>query len=190
MAEPPTDGGRVLYVIACAAPPARDVRVLVRLAQAEGWDVCVLATPSGRDFLDASALERLTRHPVRSEYKRPDEPDVLPPPSAIVLAPATFNTINKWAAGISDTLALGLLNEAIGKRLPVVVVPFFNTVLAAHPLLDQSVERLRGWGVKVLYGPEVFELPEPGGGGQRLTQFPWSLALDAVTAMAAAPRAR
>ncbi len=97
MAEPPTDGGRVLYVIACAAPPARDVHVLVRLAQAEGWDVCVLATPSGRDFLDASVLERLTRHPVRSEYKRPDEPDVLPPPSANVLAPATFNTINKWA---------------------------------------------------------------------------------------------
>src|SRR6266508_2267023 len=42
-----------------------------------GWVVCALVTPPGRDFLDASALERLTRHPGRSEYKRPGEPDVL-----------------------------------------------------------------------------------------------------------------
>jgi flavoprotein len=35
-----------------------------------------------------------------------------------VVAPATFNTINKWAQGISDTLALGLLNEATGLGLP------------------------------------------------------------------------
>jgi flavoprotein len=55
---------------------------------------------------------------------------VLPPPDAIVVAPATFNTINKWAAGISDTLVLGLLTEAIGKRLPVVALPFVN---AARP---------------------------------------------------------
>jgi hypothetical protein len=46
-------------------------------------------------FLDASRLEELTRHAVRSEYKRPEEPDVLPPPDALVVAPATFNTINK-----------------------------------------------------------------------------------------------
>jgi Flavoprotein len=36
-------------------------------------------------------------------------------PDAIIVAPATFNTINKWAVGISDTLALGLLTEAIGR---------------------------------------------------------------------------
>jgi hypothetical protein len=35
----------------------------------------------------------------------------LPPADAIAVAPATYNTINKWAAGISDTLALGILCE-------------------------------------------------------------------------------
>ena len=44
----------------------------------------------------------------------------------MIVAPATFNTINKWAAGISDTLALGLLTEAIGKKIPVVALPFTN----------------------------------------------------------------
>lgn len=49
---------------------------------------------------------------MRFQYKHPDEPDVLPPADAFVVAPATFNTIDKWAQDISDTLALGLLNEA------------------------------------------------------------------------------
>jgi hypothetical protein len=29
----------------------------------------------------------------------------------VLVAPVTFNTVNQWAAGINDTLALGLLNE-------------------------------------------------------------------------------
>jgi phosphopantothenoylcysteine decarboxylase len=54
------------------------------------------------------------------------EPDVLPPADAIIVAPATVNTINKWAAGICDTVALGILVEAIGKKLPIVALPFTN----------------------------------------------------------------
>ena len=37
---------RVLYVIACATPAARDVAKLVALAQERGWRVCVIATSS------------------------------------------------------------------------------------------------------------------------------------------------
>jgi flavoprotein len=65
-------------------------------------------------FVDAPKLEAATGYPMRSDYMQPSDPDVLPAPNAIVVAPAIFNTINKWAAGISDTLALGLLTEAIG----------------------------------------------------------------------------
>ena len=92
-----------------------------------------MATPSALKFLNAQTLAELTGHVVRSEYKQPDEPDVLPPPEAIVVAPATFNTINKWANGASDTLALGILNEAIGLGLPIVAVPTPSTALAKHP---------------------------------------------------------
>jgi hypothetical protein len=68
-------------------------------------------------WIDVPALSERTGHPVRSDYKLPGEPDVLPPPDAIIVAPATFNTINKWAAGIADTLALGLVCEGIGMGL-------------------------------------------------------------------------
>jgi phosphopantothenoylcysteine synthetase/decarboxylase len=155
---------------------------LVELAQAEGWEVCVIATPSGRSFIDQAALEAATGHPVRSQYKQPDEAAVLPPPDAIVVAPATFNTINKWAAGISDTLALGLLTEAIGKRLPLVALPFINAAQAEHPAFQASIDRLRAAGVQLLYSPDVLELHEPGTGSQRVGLFPWRLTLEALTA--------
>jgi Flavoprotein len=171
---------RVLYVIACAAPPAGEVGHLVRLAQERGWDVCVLTTPSGRRFADVAGLERLTGHPVRSEYKDPGEPDVLPPPDAVIVAPATVNTINKWAAGICDTLALGILVEAIGKRLPLVALPFSNHEHAAHPAFVENVGKLRSWGVAVLFGPDFYPLHDPGTGSQYLNLFPWEKTIDAI----------
>ena len=170
----------VLYLIVCAAPPAHDALVLVDLAQAASWEVCVIATPSARSFVDIPALEAATGHPVRSDYKQPDDPDVLPPPDAIAVAPATFNTINKWAAGISDTLALGLLTEAIGKRLPVVALPFVNAAQAEHPAFRRSIDQLRKEGIRLLFGPEVLELHEPGTGYQRVASFLWRLIVDAL----------
>src|SRR4051812_14932081 len=103
---PPADQP-VLYVIACGGRPAADLPGFVTRMQAVGWLVCVVATPSALKFLDREALAALTGHAVRYDYKQPDEPDVLPRPDAFVIAPATFNTINKMAYGASDTLALG-----------------------------------------------------------------------------------
>jgi phosphopantothenoylcysteine synthetase/decarboxylase len=180
MAAAPVERRRVLYHIVCAAPPARDALVLIKLAQAAGWDAFVIATPSARSFIDVPALEAATGHPVRSDYKQPDDPDVLPPPDAIAVAPATFNTINKWAAGISDTLALGLLTEAIGKRLPVVALPFVNAAQAEHPAFERSIKQLREEGIHLLYGPDVLELHEPGTGNQRVALYPWRIILDAL----------
>jgi phosphopantothenoylcysteine synthetase/decarboxylase len=107
---------RVLYIIACTAPPAREIKRLIAPAQDAGWDVCVLATPSATRFFDSAVLEKQTGHPVRSHYKEPGTEDVLPSPDAIIVAPATVNTINKWAYGICDTLALGILVEGIGSK--------------------------------------------------------------------------
>ncbi len=70
-------------------------------------------------------------------------------PDAVVAVPATFNTVNKWAAGIGDTLALGVLNEALGLGLPVIVVPYTSASLAAHPAFARSLAFLRDCGVTV-----------------------------------------
>jgi phosphopantothenoylcysteine synthetase/decarboxylase len=150
--------GKVLYVIACAAPSARRVPELVRLAQTAGFTVCVVATPYGTRFLDLPLLEQLTGYAVRSDYKRPEEPDVLPRADALIAFPATFNTVNKWRLGISDTLAVGLLCEYTGLEAPILAVPSVTAGagLGAHPAFQDSVARLREWGVDVLYDPDTY----------------------------------
>lgn len=167
---PPTGYRQVLYIVACGGRPAGQLPAFVGFAQEQGWDVCVIATPDGTKFLDADLLAEQTRHPVRCQYKHPDEPDVLPPAHAFVVAPATFNTINKWAQGISDTLALGLLNEAVGLGLPMAAVPWPNVALARHPVFVRSVATLREWGVTVILDPG--RLP---GTGEDPPVFPWEI---------------
>ncbi len=182
-----TDQARqpVLYVIACGGRPAGDLPAFVPRLQADGWEVCVIATPSALKFMDTARLVELTGHVVRSDYKQPDEPDVLPPPDAMVVAPCTFNTTNKWAYGSSDTLALGLLNEAIGLGIPVVAVPNPSTALAQHPAFGESVARLRSWGVAVLFDPDVYPLPTPNAGPGATELFPWAALAAEVRAVRA-----
>jgi len=150
---------------------------MVAAGQELGWTVCVVTTPDGRKFIDAAALAEQTGFAVLSAYKNPGDPDLLPPADAMVIAPATVNTINKWAAGIADTLALGMAVEALGKGLPLVAVPFTNAGMAAHPAFGESIEKLRRWGVAVLWGADVLPEFPPGDGDEYVDLFPWDLAL-------------
>jgi hypothetical protein len=165
---------RVLYVVACGGRPAGFLTDHLPGWQDDGWEICVIATPAALKFMDTSALATLTGHVVRYDYKQPDEPDVLPPAAAMVIAPATFNTINKMAHGASDTLALGILNEAIGLRTPIIAVPTPNQGLAEHPAFPASVAALRSWGVDVMFDPRVWPLPVPNMCPQAADLFPWA----------------
>lgn len=166
-------GDLVLYVVACGGRPAGDLATYVAQMRADGWDTCVIATPSALKFMHADRLAEVSGHVVRYEYKQPDDQDVLPPADAIIVAPATFNTINKLTAGISDTVALGLLNEAVGLGLPIVVVPFPNVALARHPTFHDNIETLRSWGVRLIFDPERHPLPTPNMGPPASELFPW-----------------
>jgi phosphopantothenoylcysteine synthetase/decarboxylase len=175
------DGHRpVLYVIACGSPLARNVGRLVDLARQEGWEVCVVTTPDGAKFVDRAALARQTGHPVRTHYKNPGDLDVLPPADAMLVCPATVNTVNKWAVGITDTLALGLLVEAQGLGVPIAAVPYTNVAMAAHPAFLGSLARLREWGVQVIFGDHVVPLHAPGTGERHQDAFPWAVGLAAL----------
>jgi phosphopantothenoylcysteine synthetase/decarboxylase len=170
----------VLYIVACGGRSAGDLPSFIPRLTAHGWEVCVIATPSAVKFMDVPALSELTGHVVRYDYKQPDEPDVLPQAQAIAVAPATFNTINKWAHGTSDTLALGILNEAIGLGLPIVAVPVPNSALAKHPAFQESVERLRSWGVRLIFDRKRYPLPTPDMGPPAAKLFPWDALLEEI----------
>lgn len=148
---------RTIYAIACAAPPVTEIRSLIAAAQSRHFDVCLICTPTAARWIatEVDAIARMTGHPVRTDFKRPGEPDPLPMADAVLVAPLSFNTLNKWAAGISDTLALGLINEAVGLRLPIVAVPYMKDALWVHPAVATNVATLRAAGASVLDPPAV-----------------------------------
>jgi phosphopantothenoylcysteine synthetase/decarboxylase len=154
-----------LQIVVCAAGVAADVGRLITAAQERHWDVGVVATPQGVGFLDAEAVEAQTGRPVRSAWRSPGEPRPSRPADAIAVAPATFNTVNKWAAGISDNLALGILCEAPALGVPVAVLPYLNSAQAAHPAYRRSLDLLREMGV--LIGSYEPHRPKAGGGADR-----------------------
>ncbi|MEV0392909.1 flavoprotein [Polymorphospora rubra] len=140
----------VLMLVVCAAPPALQIHELVEQVQLDGWTVQVIATPTAMTWIDTDRLAELTDSPVRATARRPDEPKSLPKADAVAVVPATFNTINQWCAGVNNTLALGVLNEALGSRLPIITAPYAKPTLAAHPVFGKNLRLLVDAGVDLL----------------------------------------
>jgi len=174
--------GRVLTAVVCGAGPAAAIGTLVKLAQDRGWKVQVVATPAALEFFDEHAISDQTGQPVRSQYAKPGVPRSQVA-DAILVAPATYNTINKWAQGISDTYALGVLAEATGLGVPTVVLPFVNTALASRAPFRCSVDSLRAEGVKILLGPGGFQPHSPRTGDDLIDTYPWYLGLNEAERM-------
>jgi hypothetical protein len=169
-------GTPFLYVVVCAAQIASGVSRLITAAQERNWEVGVLATPTAMDgFFDTAEAEALTGRPIRSAWRRPGDPRPFPPPDAVAVAPATFNTLNKWAAGLADTLAVATLCEACGLGVPIAALPCVAGALAAHPAYRESLARLRAMGVR--FGEPYSG--EPDERGVR-PEFDWERALDLV----------
>ncbi|WP_377521770.1 flavoprotein [Micromonospora mangrovi] len=122
---------------------------LIELLQEDGWTVCLTLTPTAATWIDREALARQTGYPVRVEWRKPREPEPHPPADAVAVVPATFNVINKWALGINDTLALGVLNEALGAGIPVYAFPNVKAQLASHPSYNAHLRLLQAAGVGV-----------------------------------------
>lgn len=134
-------------LIVCGAPLAARTPDLIRGLMADGWRPAVVGTPGSVGWLDHDAVTRLVGEPPRFEFRAPSTPKHGGAPAVVVVCPATFNTVNKAAAGIADTYALGVLCEAISTRTPTVIVPTVSTRLSGHPAWPRSVATLTeaGW---------------------------------------------
>ncbi|MBB0245353.1 flavoprotein [Streptomyces alkaliphilus] len=177
---------RTIYLLGCAAPPVFEIVATVNLYRADDRQVCVALTPTAAAWLGEQAVEDLehaTGHPVRTRWRRPDEPKGggWPAADGVILAPATLHTINALALGLTHSHVVGIGVEMMGRGVPLVVLPCVNTVLARHPRFGRSVAELREAGVRVLLGDDGEEGFVPNEPGSGIREYPWELALRAVT---------
>ena len=102
-----------------------------------------------------------------------------PPRGVVLFAPCSFNSLNKLAHGIADSLALSVVAEAIGRGTPVIVGPSLNAPLLNHPEAQASLRKLPNWGVTIVP-------PVDAGEGPRLA--PSEALIDAVRPFCARSR--
>lgn len=178
-----TDAPRWVYLVVSAAPPVLRIEEFVMALAADRWSVCVIATPTAASWIDLDALAAATGCSIQVHARSPRQQESLPRADAVVAAPITFNSINKWAAGASDTLALGVLNEMLGTEVPFVAAPCVKAVLRKHPAYEESVARLTSAGVSMMDPDAVTVRAQDG-----LATFDWPQILSALDDVCSSPR--
>lgn len=158
---------RRVLVVASGAPLAtRTDAICAALADA-GWSLSAAATPDALNWIDVDAVHRLVGDEIRTAHRPPGAVSRPAPPDAVVLCPATFNTLNKLAAGFADTYALAALCECLGASIPMLIVPMVNDRLWRHPAWLPSLSTLASTGAAFMDvhsgGPEP--RPVTSGGG-------------------------
>jgi len=140
---------RDLTLVVCAAPLAERAADIARAFVAEAWTVRVVVTPTTADWIDGAEIERVTGERPKWKQRARDQPSGSGASDSVVLAaPLTFNTLNKWAAGIADNYALGVLCEALSVGRRTVAVPVIGDRLWHHPVVDQHLQFLAAAGVE------------------------------------------
>ena len=74
--------------------------------------------------------------------------------------------------------------------MPIVVLPFVNSALAARAPFRRSVEELRREGVHILLGPGGVEPHEPHTGDELIVSYPWHLVLNEADRLTGLANAR
>src|SRR5688572_13894184 len=146
----------VLGVTGCIG--AYKAAEVLRELQRRDVDVHVVMTANATRFVGAMTFEALSRHPVFvDQFALGGEGDIRHVSLAdgadlLLVAPATANTIGKFARGIADD-ALSTLYTAT--TAPTVIAPAMNVNMFSHPAVVENMDVLRRRGVTIV---------EPGAG--------------------------
>ena len=126
---------------------------VLRELQRREVDVRVVMTAAATRFVTPMTFEALSRHPVfHDQWELGREGDIrhisiADEADLLLVAPATANTLGKFARGIADD-ALSTLYMAT--RAPVVVAPAMNVNMFEHPAVQENLAILRSRGVGVV----------------------------------------
>jgi len=127
--------------------------MLVRLLVKEGAEVKVMMTPIAKEFITPLTMATLSRNPVSVDFFDPENGawnshvDLGIWADALLIAPATANTIAKMATGIADNL---LLTTYLSARCPVFVAPAMDMDMFRHTATTQNIQTLRTRGVHII----------------------------------------
>ncbi len=145
--------GKNIIVGVTGSIAAYKAAILVRSLVKAGADVRVLMTPLAKEFITPLTMATLSKHPILVEFFNPENGEWNSHVSlgewadALVIAPATANTMAKMAAGVADNL---LLTTYLSARCPVFVAPAMDLDMYVHAATQANIERLHMLGVGII----------------------------------------
>lgn len=152
--------GKKIILGVCGGIAAYKTAVLTRLLVKAGAEVRVIMTPSAHQFITPLTLSSLSKNPVLTSFEKDDtgewnnHVELGLWADAMIIAPATANTIAKIAHGICDNL---LLATYLSARCPVWLAPAMDLDMLQHPATRANLEKIRSFG-NTLVDPAYGEL--------------------------------
>ena len=137
---------------------------LLRQLQKRGCEIHVVMTENAQNFVTATTLAALSRnHVSRGMFQDPDSASGLDvaidhirlahSADLLLVAPATANTLAKFANGIADDFLSTLY---LATRAPVVVAPAMNSDMWLHPAVQANLRQLASLGVSIVEPEEGY----------------------------------
>lgn len=124
---------------------------LTRLLVKQGANVQVIMTESATSFIPALTLSTLSKRPVYtevvSESSWNNHVELGLWADALLIAPATANTLAKLANGLCDNMLSAVYLSA---RCPVFVAPAMDVDMWKHPATQSNIQRLAAHGVHII----------------------------------------
>ena len=124
---------------------------LLRLLKKEGAEVRVVMTDAAKDFVSPLVLSTLSENPVWIDFHTNNvwnnHVELGLWADAMLIAPATANTLSKLANGLCDNV---LIATYLSARCPVFIAPAMDEDMFKHPSSSQNIATLQSYGHHIL----------------------------------------
>lgn len=137
----------------CGSIAAYKTALLIRQFIKEGAEVKVVMTTSASSFISPLTLSTLSKNPVYTEFVKNEQGEWNNHvelglwADLMIVAPASANTIGKFANGICDNFLCAVYLSA---RCPVFIAPAMDLDMFGHPSTQQNLSRLKSFGTRIV----------------------------------------
>ncbi|MFY0654252.1 MAG: bifunctional phosphopantothenoylcysteine decarboxylase/phosphopantothenate--cysteine ligase CoaBC [Cyclobacteriaceae bacterium] len=145
--------GKKILLGVCGSIAAYKSAFLIRLLTGLGAEVKVVMTSSASDFITPLTLSTLSKNPVAHHFVKGDNGEWENHvelglwADLMLVAPASANTISKFATGLCDNLLSAVYLSA---KCPIMIAPAMDLDMYQHPSTQENLTTLKKYGNKIL----------------------------------------
>ena len=150
---------KILFII-CGGISAYKSLEIIRLLKKNGAEIKTILTASAKEFVTPLSVASLSQGKVYSDLfsvENETEMDHIALSrwaDIILVAPATANSISKFAQGTTDDLASTVV---LASNKNIYLAPAMNVRMWEHKSTKQNLEKLKDFGYKII-GPEIGDM--------------------------------